>query len=354
MVSRFRNFKRERFFLRCFCQLQVMKNISDTEAFLKKKLDSLSKILEEYQELLSGDEDFSSALEKYKINPRVLDDIRARTASLQQCLSEVYEAKGEDFFRTIRALLLDEYGAFVDLLKMLFYQLVYYHKEKNIVEVMSSDEEQALPFMGGNYILLTTNFKSVRNTVNQFFFKDIKLKDELIVDETTELWHVTDMEHKLYPSDFFMIREYTNEVTEIAREELDRVTGVLLSQQVSEIIKNAVKHGNKSDPNKIIKVWYRFNGESYRIIVEDEGEGFQDLEEWNDFNRRRNEAVLNQDIESLAQLIAFHRKDSDENDGGNALFSSLEYWDSGLIYNAKKNKVLALKYFFADQKGGDV
>ena len=47
-----------------------------------------------------------------------------------------------------------------------------------------------------------------------------------------------------------------------------------LTIAVREAITNAVKHGNKLDPAKKVKVSFNVNGSEFRIRVEDEGEGF--------------------------------------------------------------------------------
>ena len=119
----------------------------------------------------------------------------------------------------------------------------------------------------------------------------------------------------------------------------------LLEQQVSELIKNAVKHGNKSDKSKIVKVWYTFSEEEARMIIEDEGEGFQTIKEWNAFNSRRNECLNNQDYEKLADYVSFRTEESDDNDGGNAMFAALEYWDQGVVFTDKANCVAVGKSF---------
>ena len=43
-----------------------------------------------------------------------------------------------------------------------------------------------------------------------------------------------------------------------------------------------------------------FSATHAHLIVEDEGEGFQDLEKWNEFNRKRLECLHNQNFEELA------------------------------------------------------
>ena len=118
-----------------------------------------------------------------------------------------------------------------------------------------------------------------------------------------------------------------------------------MEQQISEVIKNAVKHGNKCDINKKVSVWYSFSPTHAHLIVEDEGEGFKDLEKWNEFNRKRLNCLHDQNYEDLANYVSFRTLDSDDQDGGNALFAALEYWNGGFVFNEKRNGVAMLKKF---------
>ena len=43
---------------------------------------------------------------------------------------------------------------------------------------------------------------------------------------------------------------------------------------VEEALMNAIKHGNQRDPEKSVHVFYGVSPESLKIIVEDEGDGF--------------------------------------------------------------------------------
>ncbi|HTP57898.1 MAG TPA: ATP-binding protein [Spirochaetia bacterium] len=165
----------------------------------------------------------------------------------------------------------------------------------------------------------------------------------ILVDEANELFDKTGMFFKKFPSDFRQIRYFTLVIIQKAPPELKEIN--LLEQQISELIKNAVKHGNRKDPSKSVHVWFSFDESSARIIVQDEGEGFKRLEEWNEFNRRRNDCFKKQDFESMAQFVSFLTPESDDHDGGNALFAAVEYWDAGLVFNAKKNCVAAAKRF---------
>ena len=151
------------------------------------------------------------------------------------------------------------------------------------------------------------------------------------------------MLYKEFPSDFRQIRYFTLLIVQSAPLEIKEIN--LLEQQISEVIKNAVKHGNKCDINKKVSVWYSFSPAHAHLIVEDEGEGFKDLEKWNEFNRKRLNCLHDQNYEDLANYVSFRTLDSDDQDGGNALFAALEYWNGGFVFNEKRNGVAMLKKF---------
>ena len=152
-------------------------------------------------------------------------------------------------------------------------------------------------------------------------------------DDNDPLFDKTNMLKKEFHSDFRQIRYFTLLIVQAAPAEIKDVN--LLEQQISEVIKNAVKHGNNCDVNKKVTVWYSFSPTHAHLIVQDEGEGFKDLEKWNEFNKKRIEALHEQNFEMLSNFVSFRTKQSDDQDGGNALFAALEYWDGGFVYNGK-------------------
>ncbi len=166
---------------------------------------------------------------------------------------------------------------------------------------------------------------------------------ELRADGSDPLFDKTNMLYKEFPSDFRQIRYFTLLIVQSAPLEIKEIN--LLEQQISEIIKNAVKHGNDCDLNKKVRVWYSFSSTHAHLIVEDEGDGFKDLDKWNDFNRKRLECLYQQDFEHLGSYVSFRTLKSDEQDGGNALFAALEYWNGGFVYNDKRNGVAMLKKY---------
>jgi hypothetical protein len=175
---------------------------------------------------------------------------------------------------------------------------------------------------------------------------------EICVDENSPLFEKTGMLHKEFPSDFRQIRYFTLLIVQSAPPDIKEIN--LLEQQISEIIKNAVKHGNKCDPEKKVCVWYSFSPEHAHLIVEDEGPGFQDLERWNEFNQKRQILLEGNDFEALSEYVSYRGERADDNDGGNALFAALEYWDGGFVFNSKRNCVSVLKRFPKKRRGVSV
>ena len=166
---------------------------------------------------------------------------------------------------------------------------------------------------------------------------------ELRSDDNDPLFDKTNMLRKDFPSDFRQIRYFTLLIVQSAPTEINDLN--LLEQQISEVIKNAVKHGNHCDINKKVTVWYSFSTTHAHVIVQDEGEGFKDLEKWNEFNHKRLDALHAQNYSLLSNYVSYRSQESEPDDGGNALFAALEYWDGGFVYNGKRNAVAMLKRF---------
>lgn len=165
---------------------------------------------------------------------------------------------------------------------------------------------------------------------------------KLIVDEDHELFDANGMRLVEFSSDYSKVKEYAHRIlSDCPPEFLD---DWLLEQQLSEIIKNAIKHGNGCDPAKKIKVWRDFR---YRVrfVVEDGGDGFSELEEWNEFYRKRQYALYLQDFDEFLRLASYRGRHSDQDDGGNSLIAALEYWNGGVVYNEKRNKVGVIRWY---------
>ncbi|MBN8222359.1 MAG: ATP-binding protein [Spirochaetes bacterium] len=162
----------------------------------------------------------------------------------------------------------------------------------------------------------------------------------LLVDDQNSLFDTSGMRLFEFSSDYNQIRFYSLILTQGLPASLQ--FGRIMEQQVSEIVKNAIKHGNRGNILKKVRIWLELT-DRVRYIVEDEGPGMYNLDEWNDFNRRRRNAMRENRIEDALALLTYRGKHSEENDGGNSLFAGLTFWDEGMIYNARKNKVVVLK-----------
>lgn len=170
----------------------------------------------------------------------------------------------------------------------------------------------------------------------------------LLVDDKTPFFDTTDMKYKEFPSKYNQIRNYATIIAFDAPDSFKMKN--LLEQQISELIKNAVVHGNKKDPDKIVKVWWQFNKDKKmtRIIIEDEGEGFQNLGEWNSFHEKRMKCFYENNFDEMLKYVSYKTDGSTDDDGGNALFAAVEFWNGGMIYNSKKNKLVCIKYYTSE------
>lgn len=151
------------------------------------------------------------------------------------------------------------------------------------------------------------------------------------------------MNLKIFKSDYRLIKYMTMTITKHAPECLKNIN--LLKQQISELIKNGAKHGNKYDPEKEIKIWFKFTSDSAHIIVEDEGDGFKELEKWNQLKQLRDIAFRSRDFEKMAKYALWKGKNSTPDDGGNAMFAAVEYWNQGVVYSSRRNCVGVKKVF---------
>ena len=165
------------------------------------------------------------------------------------------------------------------------------------------------------------------------------IQKSIKIDGDHNFFDTTGMLYKEFPSDFRQIRYFTLLIVQKSPVRLRELN--LLEQQISELIKNAVKHGNKLDTRKKVKIWYSFSEDEAHIIVEDEGNGFKEIEKWNDFYCKRTRVIENEktDVTDLVKFISYRTRKSDDNDGGVALFAALEYWNQGVVFSDRRNKV---------------
>jgi serine/threonine-protein kinase RsbW len=165
----------------------------------------------------------------------------------------------------------------------------------------------------------------------------------LLINGQHRLFNTKGMKQKEFNIDFGRIRYLSHLISQQAPPEIREFN--LLEQQISEIVKNAVRHGNLNDIRKKVRVWYFFDTGHARLIIQDEGTGFAKLEEWNEFFRKRMECFEQQDYEGMAGYISYRTEESTDDDGGNALFAAVEYWDEGVVFNETRNVVAVGKTF---------
>jgi anti-anti-sigma factor len=166
---------------------------------------------------------------------------------------------------------------------------------------------------------------------------------QIRVDSADPLFDTTGMYHKTFYIDLSQVRRLSNLIAQKAPKHVQEIN--MLEQQVSEIIKNGVRHGNRNDKERALKIWFSFNDQEARLIVQDEGEGFQDIEKWNEFYRKKIECYRNSDFDEMMHYLAFRTEQSTDADGGNAMFAAIEYWNGGLVFNDQRNAIAVRRVF---------
>ena len=159
----------------------------------------------------------------------------------------------------------------------------------------------------------------------------------ILQDDDHELLVTEGMYHKDFNLDLRKVRRLSQLIVQKAPSEIREIN--LLEQQVSEIIKNAIRHGNKNDSNKKVKIWFSFSVKHAHIVVEDEGEGFKKIDQWNSFYHKKMKAFEEKDFDAMMDYLSFRTEDSNENDGGNAMFAAVEFWNRGVVFSEKGNAV---------------
>ncbi|WP_020613086.1 anti-sigma factor antagonist [Sediminispirochaeta bajacaliforniensis] len=165
----------------------------------------------------------------------------------------------------------------------------------------------------------------------------------ILQDDNHPLLKREGMFHKDFHLDLKKVRHLSQLIVQKAPTEIRDFN--LLEQQISELIKNGVRHGNKNDPNKKIGVWFRFSTHSAHLIVEDEGEGFRNIAEWNSFYAKKREAFEKHDFEAMMNYVSFRTSTSRDDDGGNALFAAVEFWNRGVVFSEAGNCVAVARSY---------
>ncbi len=156
----------------------------------------------------------------------------------------------------------------------------------------------------------------------------------------------TKMHYRQIQSKFTLIRYYAMQtVKTLPLQEQERK---LLEQQISELIQNACVHGNNNKEELSVHVWYSYKNRIFTIIVEDEGNGFRELEHWEKWNEKRSLFSTENNQEEFALYAAYQKRGScsPEYYGGTGLFSAFSYWDGGFSFSKEGNSVTASKIFY--------
>lgn len=128
---------------------------------------------------------------------------------------------------------------------------------------------KAFKMGAANYLRRAYNRDELREIVEQ------TLTNKLHVDDTSAFSHIHEKIEFELPSDLGLMNgvlEYLQE--RVAKLGLIRPERSNLFVALDEAFVNAVKHGNKNDPSKLLKITAELSPKEAAFTVEDEGEGF--------------------------------------------------------------------------------
>src|ERR687884_773227 len=142
--------------------------------------------------------------------------------------------------------------------------------------VVSSDEGQqpgvvkAFKMGAANFLRLPYNKEELRNIVEKTLAYKLRFVDDLRV-----LPYVREKIEFELPSDISLMNGVLQYLTErVAKLGIIKPERSNLFVALDEAFINAVKHGNRNDPRKLVRITAELSSKEARFTVEDEGEGF--------------------------------------------------------------------------------
>ena len=148
------------------------------------------------------------------------------------------------------------------------------HRRNLLTAVPSNAEEpvivKAFKMVAANYLRLPYNKDELREIVEQTLSYKLRY-----VDDPTLLSHTHEKIEFELPSDLTLM----NGVLQYLLERVAKI-GLIAPERsnlfiaLDEAFVNAVKHGNKNDPTKLVRVGAELSPKEAIFTIEDEGEGF--------------------------------------------------------------------------------
>ncbi len=158
-------------------------------------------------------------------------------------------------------------------------QLISEIKRKRLLVpiVVSSSESQqpgvvkAFKMGAANFLRHPYDHDELRNIVEKTLSYKLRFTDDLKI-----LSHVHEKIDFELPSDVTLMNGVLNYLMErVAKLGVVKPERSNLFVALDEAFVNAVKHGNKHDPNKLVRITAELSAQEARFTVEDEGEGFK-------------------------------------------------------------------------------
>jgi len=148
------------------------------------------------------------------------------------------------------------------------------HRRNLVTPVQRNDQEpvlvKAFKMVAANYLRMPYNKDELRAIVEQTLSYKLRY-----VDDPSLLSHTHEKIEFALPSDLTLMNGVLQYLLDrVAKMRVISPENSNLFIALDEAFVNAVKHGNKNDPNKLIRVGAELSPQEASFTIEDEGEGF--------------------------------------------------------------------------------
>jgi serine/threonine-protein kinase RsbW len=144
------------------------------------------------------------------------------------------------------------------------------------------------------------------------------------------------------PDSIHLVEGFVNSIFDELNISFDYY-GIILTA-LTEAVDNAIRHGNKNDPAKSVRIIFESSPDGLSFTVKDEGDGFN-------FNEISDPTAMNEDgsfpeakgiykIRSLADKVSF-------SDDGRAIETT--FYVPGINHNISSQRIRSLKMFFKEK-----
>jgi hypothetical protein len=235
-----------------------LSKVSEEKQFTYQFLQDYCSTLDEISIYLHKDDPVCQLIKESLESAYSVDTIYEKLIFVRQQIEInflIEKNYNDDFYNHLKNFVYSDLSLLMDMFNLFFNKLMTAVDEKVFIKEKWEDINPVTLF-GASYFLLKMNMKSLKNNISKYFKtgfeENIGLK---VADDSNEIWKIDNMKYKEFNSIINNMSKYAQEILDDSQTE--HVDDKLLKLQISEIIKNAIRHGNELTESKIVKAWYQ-------------------------------------------------------------------------------------------------